>query len=321
MVQSTNLLTVNSGRPMMTEMAGFTKLFASLVTSTIWQEPLPVKVVWVTMLALADQHGVVGASVPGLASMAGVTLEQCQDALGRFLGPDQFSRTEEHDGRRIEKVPGGWRLLNYLKYREMGRGIDRTEYLREKQRESRARRQPASTNVNRSQKQIAEAEAEAPESDSSAPAEPRAKLVDQFLIFPTVGKAAEWVLTNSQVAAWRQLFPHLDVEQECRAALAWVIANPAKRKTATGVARFLTAWLTRAQDSGRGAKSATPAANGAAARDVRPLSAYCNGHLDRQDRWSDDPRPDCPACKHQRAKYPRHPRVVSMEQLFSRGGQ
>lgn len=159
---STNMLTVNNDRPMMTEMAGFTKLFASLVTSTIWQEALPTKVVWVTMLALADRNGEVGASVPGLAAMAGVSLEECQEAIAKFMSPDKFSRTETEEGKRVEKIDGGWRLLNYLKYREMGRGLDRQEYLRGKQRESRARRsgQPVSTSVNLSQKQKTEAEAE-----------------------------------------------------------------------------------------------------------------------------------------------------------------
>lgn len=33
-------------------------------------------------------------------------------------GPDQYSRTEDFDGRRIEKTSGGWKILNYQKYRQ-----------------------------------------------------------------------------------------------------------------------------------------------------------------------------------------------------------
>jgi hypothetical protein len=99
-------------------MSGYTKLFSSIVGSTIWREDSHTRVVWVTMLALADQDGVVEASVPGLADMARVTVEQAQVALAKFMAPDEFSRTPEHEGRRIEPVDGGWQILNHGKYRE-----------------------------------------------------------------------------------------------------------------------------------------------------------------------------------------------------------
>lgn len=123
----------------MNKMKPFTKLFSSIVTSSIWTENAHTKVVWVTMLALADADGDVWASVGGLAKAAGVTREQCAAALERFLAPDPDSRTKEYEGRRITVVDGGWRLLNYKKYREMGRSEDRREYFREKKREQRAR--------------------------------------------------------------------------------------------------------------------------------------------------------------------------------------
>lgn len=96
----------------------FTKLFASIVTSTIWREADHVRVVWVTMLAICDRRGMVRASVPGLAGVANVTIEHCLEAIDRFLSPDPWSRTKEHDGRRIEVVAGGWRLLNYEEHRD-----------------------------------------------------------------------------------------------------------------------------------------------------------------------------------------------------------
>lgn len=98
-------------------MTGFTKLFSSILTSTIWREDLPTKVVWVTMLALADRDGIVEASIPGLAHSAGATVEQTEAALTRFLSPDPYSRSPQHGGRRVEAIDGGWRLLNYDKYR------------------------------------------------------------------------------------------------------------------------------------------------------------------------------------------------------------
>ncbi|NGY03448.1 hypothetical protein [Solimonas terrae] len=97
----------------------FTKLFSSITESTVWCEPYPTRILWVSMLAMADRKGEVFASVPGLARRAGITLEECEIALKTFGQPDRYSRTPDHEGRRIENIDGGWRLLNYLKYREM----------------------------------------------------------------------------------------------------------------------------------------------------------------------------------------------------------
>jgi hypothetical protein len=112
-------------------MPGFTKLFSGLVHSTVWREEMHVKVVWITMLALADRNGHVLASLPGLADASRVSLEQCQDALARLSSPDVHSRTKLNDGRRIEEVDGGWRLLNYLKYRNMRDDENRRQQIRE----------------------------------------------------------------------------------------------------------------------------------------------------------------------------------------------
>lgn len=123
----------------------YTKLFGSITASTIWQEPAHTRLVWITMLAMADQHGVVHASVPGLAHIANVPLADTELALKTLLGPDPYSRTKEHEGRRIEEVDGGWVLLNHAKFRGMRTPEDRREYFREKKREQREAERSAST--------------------------------------------------------------------------------------------------------------------------------------------------------------------------------
>jgi len=97
----------------------YTKLFNSIVTSTIWMESDQARIVWITMLAIADKNGEVQASIPGLARVAGVSVEDCRTAMAKFLSPDLDSRTKDDEGRRIEEIEGGWSLLNYRKYREM----------------------------------------------------------------------------------------------------------------------------------------------------------------------------------------------------------
>lgn len=95
----------------------YTKLFSSLLTSTVWSEPSHVRIVWITMLTLANRHGEVEATIPGLARLASVSLEEAQEAVSVFLAPDPFSRTKDNDGRRVEEMDGGWIILNHAKYR------------------------------------------------------------------------------------------------------------------------------------------------------------------------------------------------------------
>jgi hypothetical protein len=101
----------------MAKRMAYTKLFGSILDSSVWLESGPTRLTWITMLAMADRDGVVEASVPGLAKRAGVERNECERALSLFLAPDPDSRSPEHEGRRITAVDGGWRLLNYDKYR------------------------------------------------------------------------------------------------------------------------------------------------------------------------------------------------------------
>lgn len=118
---------------------GYTKLFSTILGSSIWHEPKEHKILWITMLALADKNGLVNASLPGLASFAGLTIQETQAGLNSFLAPDQFSRTKTDEGRRIREVEGGWLLVNHAKYRDMLNKEERREYLRIKKQESRKR--------------------------------------------------------------------------------------------------------------------------------------------------------------------------------------
>jgi hypothetical protein len=146
---------------------GYTKLFSSIITSSIWSEDDKTRIMWITMLATSDARGFVSGAVPGMAKVAGMSIEDAERSIDKLCSPDKWSRTKDHDGRRLLVVDGGWKIVNYQKFRDAGRSQERKEYLREKQRERRMRAaqnvnhcQPLSTIVNPSQP-IAEAEAEA----------------------------------------------------------------------------------------------------------------------------------------------------------------
>lgn len=125
-------------------MNNFVKIYGSIIRSTVWQTAPHVKLTWLTMLILADVDGRVEASIPGLASTAGVSNAQCEEALACFLAPDKYSRTKDHDGRRIEEIPGGWVILNHHIYRDMRS----PKQQKEAERQQRYQRRKAAGTVN-----------------------------------------------------------------------------------------------------------------------------------------------------------------------------
>jgi hypothetical protein len=143
-------------------MKPFTKLFSSIISSSIWRESDETRILWITMLAMADRKGEIWASVGGLADMARISVAQCKKALISLSSPDADSRTKTNEGRRIQEIDGGWVVLNYEKYRNLGRNEDRREYFAEHKRKSRACPPMSTLSTNRPpMSPIAEAEAEA----------------------------------------------------------------------------------------------------------------------------------------------------------------
>jgi hypothetical protein len=122
-------------------MTGYVKIFQSLLGSSIWAGPDPDLRVWIAILVLKDRDHVVRISVPGLATIARVELEQCRGALERFRSPDPDSTSKEYEGRKIQDLDqGGFLVLNGEKYKKMLSREDRLEYQRRKQSEYRKRR-------------------------------------------------------------------------------------------------------------------------------------------------------------------------------------
>ena len=98
----------------------YNKLFTKILDSSIWLEPSGTRIIWLTMIAAMDENGFVQfASVANLAHRARIELAEAQAAVDCLEGPDTNSSDPDHEGRRIERVPGGWMILNAEKYREM----------------------------------------------------------------------------------------------------------------------------------------------------------------------------------------------------------
>ena len=99
-------------------MSGYCKLFSDIIESSIWRESAEVRVVWISILAMADADGFVRGSPGWLAMKIGISPETCAAAIKKFSEPDPSSKTPDNEGRRIEIFPDGWLILNYLAYRD-----------------------------------------------------------------------------------------------------------------------------------------------------------------------------------------------------------
>ena len=49
---------------------------------------------------------------------------------------------------------------------------------------------------------------------------------------------------------WRDLYPAVNVEQELRNMVGWIDGNPTRRKTKSGIKKFINSWLSKEQDQG-----------------------------------------------------------------------
>lgn len=136
----------------------YVKLFADLLDSSLWSEDSDTRIVWITLLVMANQDGLVRSTLPGIAHRARVTNEAAENALVLFESPDKNSRTPDNDGRRIERTDGGYQILNYKTRRDMQDEDSRRAQWRESQRRRRA---AMSTSVNIGQHESTHTDTEA----------------------------------------------------------------------------------------------------------------------------------------------------------------
>lgn len=98
----------------------YNKLFEKILDSSVWLENDPTRIVWITLLAAMDEDGYAHFSaLQNLADRAKVTLKAAQKAIEKFEAPDPDSGNPDNDGRRIQRVPGGWIVLNAGYYRSL----------------------------------------------------------------------------------------------------------------------------------------------------------------------------------------------------------
>ncbi len=61
-----------------------------------------------------------------------------------------------------------------------------------------------------------------------------------------------WNLAQEKIDEYKNTYTGIDVEAELRKAGQWLLDNPSRRKTAKGMHRFLSGWLSRTKPEDRG---------------------------------------------------------------------
>lgn len=59
---------------------------------------------------------------------------------------------------------------------------------------------------------------------------------------------SEYPITERQIGEWKALYPAADIEQEFRKMKGWCDSNQSRRKTKSGIKKFINSWLSRSQD-------------------------------------------------------------------------
>ncbi len=208
-------------------------------------------------------YGFVKAAGIGIIRRALVDEVEGIEAL-RLLGDvDLQSRSSDWGGRRLVRVDGGFIVLNFFKYR------DKDHTAADRQARLRARRKAGVTPLQRdvtplpsvtgrnvtqsdadSRLQIADAEAY---SNKTFCAEPSALTLTVDASQPvvcsfTLNDGSDYAIFKNNAEKWKKLYPAVDVEQQLRNMIGWCDANPTKRKTRRGIAKFINSWLAKAQD-------------------------------------------------------------------------
>lgn len=198
----------------------YTKLHQSILRSTVWLEPNPTRIVWITMLALADKHGEVSGSVPGLANTARVTLDECKRAIATFMGPDPYSRTPDDEGRRIEPIDGGWQILNYEKYRLEASKDDQREKTAARTRRWREKRARQSVTQKPSQNGARDAAVTHDRDIAEAEADSDHESVTTTITATPSAPSKNGTFRRTEIPTdWK---PSQAIQRELKSALAWM---------------------------------------------------------------------------------------------------
>ena len=119
----------------------YSKLYARITESSLMEERINVRYTFVLMLAIADPEGYVIGTDVAIARRLNMPLAEFESCLRVLMAPDENSNSKDHEGRRVLVSDGerGYRLVNYVNYRDMKSPQDRRDYMRDYMRKRRSK--------------------------------------------------------------------------------------------------------------------------------------------------------------------------------------
>lgn len=119
----------------------FAKLYSNITDSTLMDQPINVRYVFMMLLAIADREGYVASTPKAAAARLSMDQNEFDEAIAILSAPDPNSNFPDHEGRRL--IPSdrgrGWRITTYQHYSAIRNEEHKRQYMREYMRNYRAK--------------------------------------------------------------------------------------------------------------------------------------------------------------------------------------
>ncbi len=117
----------------------YAKLFSRITESSLMEESVNVRYVFIMLLAIADPEGVVIGTDVAVSRRLNIPLQEFKNCVEILSKPDANSNSAKHDGKRLIPNDGerGYLIVNYTTYRGIRDEEERRAYMREYMRRRR----------------------------------------------------------------------------------------------------------------------------------------------------------------------------------------
>ena len=232
---------------------GYILLHRKLIDASFYRRPLVVRL-FTHILMAANHHpgtvlirnqpfklqpGQAVVSIRGLAEDTGISMQSARTALALLIRCGTLKST--HPATRGPTIIT---VCNWAAYQFVPSNGDTPTNTPPTHRQHTA-------NTIRKER---EGDKEEKEDSCAEPDEPATAPVVSVMTFPvkaTADKPKEWPLTQAKLDEYAETFVGMDVLGQCRKARLWCVENPAKRKTARGMGKFLFGWIERSNNRGQ----------------------------------------------------------------------
>lgn len=190
--------------------------------------------------------------------------KRASELINAFLSPDKYSRTADHEGRRVAKIDGGWELLNFEKYRLLASTADtlaKNATRQKRFRERNAKVTESNASVTHDNAGVTENTVKA-EAEVDSKEEAKVKALKKPLV--AAQSDDEWLRGLQTILAYE----HLNVAAEYSRAKVWCETN---RRQCTR--KFFTNWLNRSSANNREIAVTRPAHQSAPTPQIRARNA------------------------------------------------